>query len=72
MPHHNQLIKTLLRAEADPTLGDDARKSDAWRAALSEAQEYGLRYVQKREMGLSPTETWERHTRRRAAATLCL
>ena len=60
MPHHNQLIRTLLSHRADPTLGEDARKSDAWRAALSEALRYGLRYVQKREMGSSPTETWGR------------
>ena len=66
MPHHNQLILTLLRAGADPTLGEDARKSDAWKAALSEAQWYGggLRYVQKREMGSSPTETWGRRRAR--------
>ena len=62
MPHHNQLILTLLRAGADPTLGEDARKSDAWRAALSEAQGYSLQYVQKREMGLPPTKTWARYS----------
>ena len=65
MPHHNQLILTLLRAGADPTLGEDARKSDAWRAAVRKARECGgLRYVQKREMGSSPTETWGRRRAR--------
>ena len=62
MPHHNQLILTLLSHGADPTLGEDARKSDAWRAVLSEARRYGLQYVQKREMGLPPTETWARYS----------
>ena len=53
MPHHNQLIMTLLSHGADPLLGENARKSDAWRAALSKAQGYGLRYVQQREIGLA-------------------